>query len=206
MRYVTALSFPLVFSLTSALAQVPASVTELSPDDVTKLEKGEVVVKGDMYTKADGKRSGKGKAYCVINKPADAPWATLWDYGKVPEYLPRVERVVIINKTDSTMKVRQEIGVAFTSVRYTLDFKFDNDIRRMDWKLDKTQKADIADTFGSWEFFPYGAGRTLVRYTIALDTGQYVPEFVESYLVKKDLPEVLLALKRRTESDGAWKK
>jgi hypothetical protein len=39
-----------------------------------------------------------------------------------------------------------------------------------------------------------------------LDSGTLVPRFLEDFLIKNDLPEVLLSMRRRTESGGTWKK
>jgi len=132
----------------------------------------------------------------------------LLDYGKLPEFMPRLRKVTILKKDAASMKVRQEIGVPFpiNSIGYTLDLKFTADAHRMDWTLDKAASNEIADTFGAWEFLPYEGNKTLVRYTIAVDSGRFVPKFLEDYLMKKDLPEVLNSMKRRAESGGTWKK
>ena len=47
---------------------------------------------------------------------------------------------------------------------------------------------------------------TLAEYTIAVDSGKFVPQFIEDYLTRKDLPQILNSLRRRVESDGKWKK
>lgn len=199
----------LAASLVNAEGTPPPSahaVPGLSDKENETLQKGEVVVQSEVYTTADGKRAAKGKAYAVVNAPAEALWATILDYNKFPEFMPRLKKITILSKGEGTMKVRQEVSVPLSSVAYTLDLKFTPDPKRMDWTLDKAAKNDIADTFGSWEFLPYSEGKTLIRYTIAVDTGLFVPKFLEDYLVKKDLPEVLASFRRRTESGGKWKK
>ncbi|MEW5850594.1 MAG: SRPBCC family protein [Myxococcota bacterium] len=193
----------------AAPAPAPAAPSEaptFEKDELAKLEKGQVVVRGEMYTNAAGKRAGKGKAFVIINKPPEAPWAILNDYEKMPEFMPRLARVTIQNRTADGMKVVQELKVLFKTVRYVLDLKFDASKKRMAWALDKSSKNDINDTFGSWHFQPWNGGRTLVVYDIAVDTGAMIPAFLEEYLTKKDLPEVLMAMKRRAESGGTWKK
>lgn len=177
-----------------------------SPDELKKIEKGEVAVRIELFNTASGKRAAKGHAFAIINKPPEAALAVLQDYTKLSEFMPRVEKATILQKTDTTMKVRQELGVAFTTVAYTLDLKFDVAGHRMDWTLDKAAKNDIADTMGSWEFVPLEGSRTLARYMVFADTGVSVPQFLEDFLVKKDLPNVVSAMKKRVESGGKWTK
>ena len=191
---------------TPAPAAAPAATASLSKAELAELDRGEVVVHGEMYTKPDGKRAGKGKAYCVANKSPEAVYATLADYEKVSEFMPRLKKVTILDKAGEDWRVRQDLKVLFKTVSYGLNLKFSAANKRMDWTLDKKQDNDIRDTFGSWEFLPHGDGKTLIIYTIAVDTGAMIPGFLEDYLTKKDLPEVLAAMKRRTESGGKWKK
>src|SRR5207245_7935597 len=101
-----------------------------------------------------------------------------------------------------TPKVCLAVGVS----RYTLDLIFKPAQRTVSWVLDKSRSHDIADTFGAWEFLPYSQGKTVRRYTTTVDSGTVVPRFLEDFLIKNDLPEVLLSMRRRTESDGTWKK
>ena len=56
----------------------------------------------------------------------------------------------------------------------------------------------------AWNVF--GNNKTSLRYTSTLDSGMLIPKFLEDLLIKNDLPEILLSMRRRTESDGTWKK
>jgi ribosome-associated toxin RatA of RatAB toxin-antitoxin module len=190
----------------SPAAAVDPRIPSLTEKELATLKKGQVVVRGEMYTTDDGKRAGKGVAFVVIDKPPEAAFAVLQDYGKIAEYMPRVTKVTIPEKSPTRMKVVQELKVLFKTVVYTLILDFNAQKKRMDWKLDKTAENDIKDTWGFWEFVPYDNGKTLVVYNIAANTGVSIPQFLEDYLTKKDLPEVLMAMKRRTESGGTWKK
>jgi len=208
--FVLALSFILAvcFLLLPAAwlwAREPTT-TELTADEVARMEKGGVVVKTETHPSEDGKLAARIKAYCIINKPPAAAWAVMLDYHRFHEFMPRLERVQILQKTKDTMKVAQTIRVPLGLVNYTLDLKFDRALGKVSWALDKSRKHDIADTFGAWEFSPYGNNKTSLRYTSTLDSGMLIPKFLEDLLIKNDLPEILLSMRRRTESDGTWKK
>ena len=183
-----------------------AATAGLTASELARLNAGDVVVKTEPYNTADGTRAASAKAYSVINKPLESVWAVMLDYRKFQEFMPRLEKVAVLAQTRDTMKVTETLSVPLSTLSYTVDLTFEPIRRRVSWKLDKSKPHDIADTVGVWEFLPYPPNRTLVHYTTFVDTGLSVPKALENYLVKSDLPEVLLSLKRRTESDGAWKK
>lgn len=183
-----------------------AATAELTVEEVARLNAGDVVVSTDTATAGGGSRAATIKAYCVINKPLDAVWAVMLDYQKFDEFMPRLTKMEILERTRDTAKVTETVRAGLRTVTYTLDLKFDHARRRVSWALDKSRKNDIADTSGAWEFVPWGRGTTLVRYTTSVDSGMFVPRFLEELLVKHGVPETLVSLRRRTESNGAWKK
>lgn len=190
----------------ASLGAGESATTGLTTGELTRMEKGEVVVKMDTYPTWDGARGAKVKAYCVINKPPDVAWAVMLNYHKFDEFMPRLEKVEVLEKTTSTMKVTETVRVPLGVISYTVDLIFKPAARTVNWTLDKSRKHDIADTFGAWEFLPYSQGKTILRYTTTLDSGFFIPRFLEEFLLRNDLSDALLSMKRRTESDGTWKK
>ena len=196
-----------VFLLPAASVSAGQSATTgLTADELARMEHGGVVVKAETSPAGDDARAARIKAYCVVNKPPAAVWAVMLNYQTFHEFMPRLERVEVLEKTKDAMKVTQTVRGPLGLIRYTLDLTFKRAQRTVSWALDKSRKHDIADTFGAWEFLPYRQGKTIVRYTTTVDSGIAVPRFVEDFLIKKDLPEVLLSMRRRTESGGTWKK
>src|SRR2546425_5427577 len=183
-----------------------AATIGLTVHEFARMEKGEVVVKTQTYATGDDKRAARVTAYCLINKHPDAVWAVMLNYHQFDEFMPRLEKVQVLEKTKNTLKVTQTIPVPLGVIRYTLDLIFRPAQRTVSWVLDKSRRHDIADTSGAWEFLPYGQGKTILRYTTTVNSGMTVPRFLEDFLIKNDLPEVLLSMRRRTESDGTWRK
>lgn len=202
----------LMFAATLLLLQAASlgtgesATTGLTAGELTRMEKGGVVVKTDTYPTGDGARGAKVKAYCIINKPPDVAWAVMLDYHKFDEFMPRLEKVEVLEKTTSTMKVTETVRVPLGVISYTIDLIFTPAQRTVNWTLDKSRKHDIAETFGAWEILPYRQDKTILRYTTTLNSGFFVPRLVEEFLIRNDLSDALLGLKQRTESDGTWKK
>lgn len=191
-----------------ALGQMPAAAKEagLTPADWGQLEKGEVVTRTETYKTPAGKDAGKGRAWVIVKATPEACYATLHKYEEVPKYLPRVKKVSFLDRSDTQMRVTQELKVAFSTVRYTLITSWDPVKKSMAWKLDHSVKADIAETVGGWRFLPYGEGQTFLDYDVTADTGAAIPRAIADYFTQRDLPAVLSSFKKRVESGGTWEK
>lgn len=202
----------LIFAVSGLLLQAASlgasesATTGLTAGELTRMEKGGVVVKTATYLTGDGTRGAKVKAYCIINKPPDVAWAVMLDYPKFGEFMPRLEKIEVLERTKSTMKATETVRVPLGVISYTIDLIFKPEQRTVSWTLDKSRKHDIAETFGAWEFHSYSQGKTILRYTTTLVSGFFIPKFLEDFMLRNDLSDTLLNLKRRTESDGTWKK
>ena len=183
-----------------------SATTGLTASELARVEMGEAVVKTDTYPTGDGARGARVKAYCIINTLPDVAWAIMLNYHKFDEFMPRLEKVEILEQTAHTMKVTETVHVLLGVISYTVDLIFQPEQRTVHWTLDKSRKHDLAETSGSWEFLPYGHGKTMLRYTTTLDSGFFIPRFLEEYLLRNNLSDALLSLKRRAESGGTWKK
>lgn len=198
-------AFIFLLSTTSFGAGGPTT-SGLTPGELIRMEKGGVVLKAKDHPAEDGTSSARVKAYCVINRPPEAVWTVMLNYHTFSEFMPRLEKVEVLEKTQGTMKVTETVHVPLGVIVYTIDLIFKPEQRTVSWTLDKSRKHDIAETLGTWEFLPYGHGKTMLQYTTSLDSGMFIPRFVEDMMIKKDLSNALLSLKRRAESDGTWKK
>ncbi len=183
-----------------------SATTGLTASELATIEMGEVVVKTDTYPTGDGARGARVKAYCIINTLPDVAWAIMLNYHKFDEFMPRLEKVEVLEHTAHTMKVTETVHVLLGVISYTVDLIFQPEQRTVRWTLDRSRKHDLAETSGSWEFLPYGQDKTMLRYTTTLDSGFFVPRFLEELLLRNNLSDALLSLKRRAESGGTWKK
>ena len=103
-----------------------AATTGLTVGEFARMEKGEVVVKTHTYaTGGDDKRAARAIAYCLINKPPDAVWAVMLNYHQFNEFMPRLEKVQVLEKTKNTMKVTQTVRVPLGVItRANLEVEF----------------------------------------------------------------------------------
>ncbi len=184
----------------------PYAAQALSASERRDIERREVVIKGELYKTPAGKNAGRGVAFARFNRGVEPCWTVLAEYEKHPVFMPRLVRVTFLSRSPDAARVAHEVEVLWATYRYTLDLRFDPAARKMSFALDKTAKNDIKDTSGSWELFPLGEDATLVKYTVAVDSGMFVPGFLEDFLARRDLPSILENYRRRVESGATWKK
>lgn len=107
---------------------------------------------------------------------------------------------------DGKIGIKQGVKVLWKKIIYHVLQTNDNATHTMTFTLDKSQKNDIAATDGQWVLRPYGEGKCLAVYSLALDTGMPVPRFIQNMLLNQDLPDTMMSIKKRAESDGKYKK
>lgn len=193
-------------------AEAPASVCPdagavLTAERLAALERGEMVTVKEVKKDAGGNSSGQGLVLTLIDRPLAVTWGYLKDYEKFPEYMPRITKVEVYHKEGATTGLKETLKVGWKTVVYNiLQTETESATEcRLTWTLDGSRESDIAATDGCWILRAHG-GKTIAMYTLRADSGMKVPQFLENYLMNRDLPGVVEALKRRAESDGAWKR
>lgn len=178
---------------------------EFSKEETEKLNKGEVVIRDKSFLNKEGKAVGSCIAFLIINSQKEEAYKIVKKLEKQVEYMPRVEEIKLEDAAKNLY--RYFIKIMIVDIIYYLNMKFDDQNTRMEWALDKSRKNDIKDTTGYWQFHPWSSPRQcLVEYNVFTETGRFVPEFAQNFLMKKDLPGVVQALKKRVESGEKWKK
>lgn len=184
-----------------------AATSGLTEAEVAAALKGEVPVRSDTYVSARGKSAGRGTGAILVERSIAEVWATLARFEDKPEYQPRLNSVQVIEKSATAARVKMEVNATVATVRYTMRYAFDEAAGIIRWKLDDTAKDNgIADAEGEYRLFVIAPARTLVVYRTSVDSGRSVPGFVQKYMTKRSLPELLHAVKNRIESGGKWKK
>ena len=180
--------------------------TALSEPVKKKLDAGSAVILKN-HTDDTGKKVICNSAVAVvIGAGVDQVWSCLADYAKFPEFIPRMVACEKYADSGGDLGIRQELKVLWRRVSYHVLQRSDDAAHTLNFRLDKSQKNDISETEGSWVLRPYGEGKTLAVYSLALDTGIPVPRFIQTMMLNEDLPDTLLALKKRVESGGKYTK
>lgn len=160
--------------------------------DEAKLERGEVVVSS---RKIDDLNFVQAKI--IIDEPPGKVWPIMANpfefQGKIS---PRMRQVkVVVDKVDlSLLRCTVHIGFFIPDITYTVESKYEP-VERI---VFKRAGGDLRDFKGVWEVKPakFGAA-TELTYSMFIDPGIPVPQWIIREGVKNELPRTLLALRQR---------
>ncbi len=171
-----------------------ALLPPLTAGQIADLRRGRVVVEATIEGSA-----GSARALALTRCPRDAVWAVLIDHEHFPEFMPHVESVQVLRRTETTERASQAVNAVVSTVRYTLDYRFDKSGFRIDYALATDLPHDIAAARGSWRL-ERAPGGTLIEYETTVDAGKPVPDFIKRYLSERGAADALDAIRKRAES------
>src|SRR5204862_6792578 len=115
-----------------------------------------------------------------------------------PEHIPRLTSASIVDRAGDVLRGRMEIDAPVATVRYTMRFTLDEPGRAIRWKLDTTAPDNgISDAEGDYRLVELAPARTLVVYRTWVDSGRSVPRFIQDYMARRSIPNLLRAVKKR---------
>jgi uncharacterized protein YndB with AHSA1/START domain len=168
-----------------------------SDGDWNALAGGETIT---TETKGVGSEKGDVLAAGIIRGSPQQVWTVLTEFERRPEFIAATKDVRVLQVDGNRVWIAEHLRVLLVNVRYSLINTLDPESGLMSWVLDKSVPHDIADTTGAWQLVPLAGGaQTLVTYRAWIDTGRPVPGFIESFLVKRSLPQVINGLRDQVQ-------
>jgi ribosome-associated toxin RatA of RatAB toxin-antitoxin module len=172
---------------------------ELTPPETKRVEKGEVVIRANLDP---GARRGTVRAAMLIDAPPSVVFQSMARCADAARYVPnlRLCRVREQAPDSSWAVVEQEIDFGWYAprLRYLSRAEFVTD-RSITFRQ---ISGDFRANEGIWEFEPAANGaRTLLRYRVYIDPPGFVPNWLARSTFKRELPEMLVALRRYCEAE-----
>lgn len=134
-------------------------------------------------------------------------WTLLADPRLVPEWVPAVAQVDVIERDAAGRAVRVAfVGMPSTgSLEYELDYRYDDDERRVSWTtagaLEREPERQIV---GEARLEDLGGGRCRLHYALAARAGRGLPQWAKDTLADDNAEKVARAFQRFAERrDGA---
>ncbi|HEY9776935.1 MAG TPA: SRPBCC family protein [Planktothrix sp.] len=198
MRTFSALANRTVAALSLALlASLPLDARPVDPsiEYQQRLAKGEVIV--GMKNAGDDKLvSGT----ILINEPPDRVWPIMVNPFEFKGTIsPRMKEVeVVVDKQDlSVLKVTLDMSFFYPNFTYVVESKYENGQRIEFHRVGGVLK----DFKGSWDMSPIDGGKkTELTYSMYIDPGFCVPQWIMREGVKGELPRTLKGLRERVQA------
>ncbi len=188
-------SFVAIFSLCAAAE--PLQAPALSPDEATRLDKGEVLTRSITPT---GNKGVGAVALGLIDAPTTEVWPVVRDCQHFKHFMPRTK--------DSSVKQHPEKG-SMCHVELDMPFPLTNlwsdttSVVRQEGGAYLRAWTLVEGTYhrndGSWTLLPWGEGgaKTLLVYTIDSNPKLIVPDGLMRSAQLGSLPEVVKQVRKR---------
>lgn len=174
-----------------------ANPVGLSPNQLWRLEHGEIVVL-DVVPPGGGMRPGQGgTAVTFVNASPKKVWRVLVDYPRHSGLYPRVTSAEVLEADRGHTLVRYVVGVGPLSFGFHVNNYPDEAHGRLVWQLDRERRNSLFhDTWGYWQVEPHGAG---VMLTYAMAARTTLPAFLTRGAERDGLVETVKAVRERAE-------
>jgi hypothetical protein len=185
----------------AALATITTLTAGAEPDlhwlDRSALDAGDVQVE---LLRGERPLVAEIRLAVEIEAPPESIWAVLRACDVAPEYVPNVQACRRLEELDSGRAELfvQTIKPIFFMPSFEHVFRLDYTpfthigVRRVSGPIELLE--------GSWWLLPQDGGRTLLIYELAIDPGMPVPRFMVRATLRRDLPQVLHAVRERAEA------
>jgi len=180
--------------LCACLMVSAAGAMELSDSDWERLHAGDVVVQS---RKVGGKRWVE--AAILISQTAEDIWRVMLDCAAAPEFVPNLRRCEVLDRADegSWEIIEHEVKYSWlapkTIYQFKAEYAFPESIHF------ERISGDLKHLIGDWRLEANDdlGGAVLVSYSVYIDPGFFVPGFMVRRSLRKDLPDVMRALRHR---------
>ena len=187
------LSFALLFVPSLAPAALP-----LSPSDLTRLNRGEIVFKSEIPTADGAPRGNGGTAVALVDGDLATVWRILTDFSHYAGLFPRVKESEVVDQHGAQSLVRFHVVAGPFNFRFSVQHVVSWRDRRIHWRLDQSQSNDLfRDTWGYWQLEPTSGGRVMVTYAMGSQT--VLPAFLTRGSEQDSVVKTVAALKTRVE-------
>jgi ribosome-associated toxin RatA of RatAB toxin-antitoxin module len=189
--FIAFFGFLCFFSVAFSIAQIGDDGFRFEQSELARLHKGEVIIWSD---KSNYKR--RVQAAILIDSPARQIWSVLTDCHHTSEFIPDLKSCRILQNGEDSQITEQQVKFSWFLPKITYVFQSNyQKFKRIDFKK---VSGDLKALEGSWVLEEISDGRgTILTYSVFVDPGFFIPQWLARRILRKDLPKVLLALRNR---------
>lgn len=180
-----------------AVSTPRANSSGLSPEQLARLDRGEIVVLDDLPPGGDPRAVHGGTGLALVHASPAAVWRVLVDYPRHRGLYPRVVDAEVVEAGAAYALVRYVVGVGPFSFGFHVTNYVDPQRGRIEWRLARERPNDLfRDNWGYWQIERRGA-HVLLTYAMAART--VLPAFLTRQAERDGLVATLKAVRDRAE-------
>ena len=171
-------------------------LTQFSAEEISQLENAEPVVRVERDTSERNAAAHIVGAISIDASPKEI-WAAMVDCELAPEFVPNLVSCEITEEAeDGSYDIRRHI-ISFSFLGFKVENIFRSDYMPYDKISFHLVGGDLKRQEGAWTIIPQEDGQTIVIYEAYVALGKPVPRFMVRRGMRKDMPEVLIALREQ---------
>lgn len=172
------------------------SASVLDENDLSRLKKGETLV---GVKQSQNQNKGTVEATILIDTPAEPIWQIMTDCDAAPTFVPGLKACRVLDSGDDWQIIHHDVKWIWFLPEFSYVFRADYVRNR---QIDFIRiRGDLREMRGSWRLETINDGKeTLVHYSVYLNPGFYIPQWVVRQSLKKNLPAVLIALRTKVQN------
>lgn len=169
------------------------AVSGLSESQLERLKNGEILVN---VKQVGDPPQGMIEAIILIEALAENIWQIMVDCREIPNFVPGVKACRVLDSGQNWEIIRHEVKYAWLLPKLAYVFRADYQPNR---KIDFARiRGDLKEMKGTWRLTPLDRdNQTIVRYSVFLDPGFFLPQWLVRQSLKSDLPAVLTSLRTK---------
>lgn len=152
----------------------------------------------------DGSNAKEGCALGVIDAPVEQVFAVLDDPGRFGEFMPHVEESEVEEGDGGVVLNHQVLDLPFPirNRHYTVRLQSRPPAPELPdrWEIIWSYvpgSGNVNENEGAWTLLRLSEERTLAAYRVHTDPGGLIPKWALNRVIRKTLPDVIRAIRRR---------
>jgi hypothetical protein len=142
------------------------------------------------------------QALVLFEKPPERVYRLLSQTARQQEYRPDLLGIDTLERLPDGSVDEHRMRILFRNVVYRLRYRLDPAAQRITWSLARNYEHDLREIEGFWQLHPLGEGETLARFGTRVDIGPAFPTFLQEFVNRRNLPQVIERTRRWVDSDG----
>ena len=165
-------------------------------NEVERLAEGEVIVR---VVQSDSGRKRSVQGAVLIDSHPRHIWKIMLDCDQTPAFVPGLKSCRLLQKDDTTEIIEHQVKFTWLLPKVSYVFRATYQLfQRIDFEK---ISGDLKEFEGYWVLDQIdGSQKTIVLYSVYLDPGFFVPQWLVRKVLKKDLPAILIALRNRVST------
>ena len=162
-------------------------------EEWVRLARGEVVIGAEKSQQGHG---GRVLSAILIDSPVEPLWEVMVDHQRTPEFVPGLRDCRILERNEEGELLEHRVKPSWFLPEMTYVFRaWYRVYKRIDFKR---IRGDLKALEGSWFFEETGGGnQTILRYSVYVDPGFFLPQWLVRPLLKGELTNLMYAIRKR---------